>query len=310
MLYLLPMESFEVNGDDFAGRIDKFLSLKFAPHFSRTYFAHLIEEGLVLLNGAVAKKRMLVEEGDSVEVCFAEMPETDIQPENIPLDIVYEDKDIIVVNKPMGLVIHPAPGNWTGTFVNALIYHCHEVKEVGDPLRPGIVHRLDKDTTGLLVAAKHLEAQKKLIESFAKREVRKEYLAITSGKPRMGRIENLIGRDPKNRQRMAVVQEKGKNAITDVKILDFEDNLSLVHLVIETGRTHQIRVHLKYLGTPVLGDTVYGSETMNKKHDAPRPYLHAWKLQFPHPITGEPMAFEAPLAPDMRSIFPEKDPYS
>lgn len=297
------MESFEVNGDDAVGRIDKFLAQKFAPHFSRSYFTHLIDEGLVLINGVVVKKRMVVEDGDLVEVCFADMPETDLQPENIPLDIIYEDKDIIVVNKPKGLVIHPAPGNWTGTFVNGLLYHCHEIKEVGDPIRPGIVHRLDKDTTGLLVAAKHLESQKRLVESFSKREVKKEYLAVTSGKPRMGRLETLIGRDPKNRQRMAVVPEKGKQAITEVKILDFEENLSLVHLIIETGRTHQIRVHLKFLGTPVLGDTVYGSESMNKKHKAERPYLHAWKLHFPHPITKVPMSFEAPIPQDMSCVF-------
>lgn len=299
------METFEVGPEENPGRVDKFLALRFHPHFSRTYFAHLIQENLVLVNGEPIKKRESLKEGDVVEIYFADLPEADLTPENIPLDVVYEDKDIIVVNKPAGLVIHPAPGNWTGTFVNALLFHCHEVKEVGDPLRPGIVHRLDKDTTGLLVAAKHLESQKRLVESFAGRKVYKEYLAISFGTPREGRVETLIGRDLKNRQRMAVVKEKGKSAITEVKVLQTSEELSLVRLIIETGRTHQIRVHLKFLNAPVLGDAVYGKEAANKRLQADRPYLHAWRLKFPHPMTGEMMEFEAPIPADIAKVFPE-----
>ena len=190
------METFEVGADEKLERVDKFLARRFHPHFSRTYFAHLIQEGLVLVNGEPIKKREALKEGDWVEICFAALPEADLTPEAIPLEIVYEDRDVIVINKPAGLVIHPAPGHWSGTFVNALLYHCREVREVGDPLRPGIVHRLDKDTTGLLVAAKHLESQKRLVESFSGRKVYKEYLAVTFGKPQRGGSKPLSGAIP------------------------------------------------------------------------------------------------------------------
>lgn len=279
-------------------RADKLLAGRFAPHFSRTYFADLIEEGLILVNGQPIKKREKLSEGDVVEICFASRPETDLVPENIPLDILYEDADLLVINKPAGLVVHPAPGNWTGTFVNALLYHCKELKDVEGTLRPGIVHRLDKDTTGLLIAAKHLEAQKRLIECFSGRKVQKEYLALTHGKPKEGRLETLIGRDPKNRQKMAVLEEGGKTAISHIEILETKGELSAVKILIETGRTHQIRVHLKHLRAPILGDAVYGSTAINQRYQAARIFLHAWKLKFPHPFTNLPIELTAPIPQD------------
>ena len=286
---------FLVESSDQDVRIDKLLADRFHPHFSRTYFAALIKEGLILVNSQPIKKREKFKEGDVVEICFAHRPETDLQPENIPLEVVYEDKDLLVINKPCGMVVHPAPGNWTGTFVNALLYHCKELKEVSDTLRPGIVHRLDKETTGLLVAAKNLEAQKRLIEAFSGRKVYKEYFALTYGRPKEGRLETLIGRDPKNRQKMAVLEEGGKTAISHIEVLASKKELSLVKIIIETGRTHQIRVHLKYLKTPILGDTVYGSSSVNEKYRADRLFLHAWKLKLPHPFTGKLLETTAPI---------------
>ena len=297
------MELFEVQKDEAGFRIDQWLADKFKPQFSRTYFVELIDEGLVLINGESVKKREKVAPGDTVEVCFAERPGINLAPEPIPLDIVYEDKDLLVVNKPAGLVVHPAPGNESGTFVNALLYHCQGRVE-DKSLRPGIVHRLDKDTTGLLVAAKNLEAQKRLIHSFSNRNVKKEYLAITVGRPREGRLETKIGRDPKNRKKMAVLEktsEQGKTAITEIQVLKTKKELSWVRLILETGRTHQIRVHLQHLNTPILGDPLYGSRTANLRYKADNIYLHAWRLSFPHPTTGQILAFE--VTPTRLSSF-------
>lgn len=290
----MSSESFFVEPTEESKRIDKLLADRYAPYFSRTYFVDLIAEGLVVVNGELIKKRQKLQGGDCVEICFSARPGTDLQPEALPLDIIYEDSDLLVINKPPGLVVHPAPGNWTGTFVNALLYHCRELKNWNDTLRPGIVHRLDKDTTGLLVAAKNLEAQKRLIEAFSSRKVYKEYLTISFGRPKEGRLETLIGRDPKNRQKMAVLNEGGKTAITIIKNLKTARELSLNSVVIETGRTHQIRVHLKYLNAPVLGDGIYGSMSANKRYQVERPLLHAWKLKLPHPIKGEVLELEAP----------------
>lgn len=284
-------------------RIDKYLAAFFAPHFSRTYFSYLIEEGLVLLNGAPVKKRMLVQTGDTVEIAFAETPESELIPEAIPLNVLYEDSDIIVINKAAGMVVHPAPGNWSGTLVNALLHHVKTLKPEAGSLRPGIVHRLDKDTTGVLIAAKHPEAQRRLIQAFSGREVKKEYLAITTQKPAEGRLETRIGRDPKNRQQMAVLPEGGKEAISHVKVLAASGPLFGVEVLLETGRTHQIRVHLKHLKAPILGDPIYGSPSQNKKFGAERPYLHAWRLHLKHPMTQKPMIFEAPIPQDMSCVF-------
>jgi 23S rRNA pseudouridine1911/1915/1917 synthase len=277
-------------------RIDKLLANRFPAH-SRTYFQHLIENGFVLLNGEPVKKRISPEEGDEIEVCFQAHPEASLEPEAIPLEILYEDTHILAVNKAPGMVIHPAPGHWSGTFVNALLAHCQELAPTSDPLRPGIVHRLDKDTSGVLIAAKTLIAHQKLVELFANRKMEKLYLAICSGKPKNGVINMPIGRHPVHRKEMAVLPD-GREAITEIQVAAFNEKYSLVLAKPRTGRTHQIRVHLKHAGAPVLGDLVYNKRTGSDLQ--PRQLLHAYRLSFEHPMTGESMQFIAPIPDDMK----------
>lgn len=282
-------------------RLDKILAQRFERQ-SRTYFQYLIEENLVLLNGLPVKKRIKPEAGDEVEIEFVLTPEINLSPENIPLEILYEDDFILVVNKPVGMVVHPAPGNWSGTFVNALLHHCQTLKNVGNPLRPGIVHRLDKDTSGILVAAKTTEAQQKLIELFSSRKVKKEYLAICTGNPGNQKIEAPIGRHPVHRKKMVVI-ETGKPALSICKTLSCDGKLSVVQIELVTGRTHQIRVHLKHVGTAVLGDELYGSPQVNEKYGAKRQMLHAERIVFNHPITGKQLDLRAPIPDDMQTII-------
>ncbi len=290
-------EIFTITDQEAGERLDKLLSERFQDVHSRSYFQWLLEEKHVLLNGKPVKKRIRPKSGDEIEVRFIMTPEIDLEPENIPLNILFEDADIIVVNKPAAMVVHPGAGNWSGTFVNALLYHCKTLPE-GQLLRPGIVHRLDKETTGVLVAAKTVQAQQKLIELFSNRKVNKEYLAICLGNPGEGTIEAPIGRHPMHRQKMTV-RDEGRSAITHYKTVSSNHFLSVVEVGLETGRTHQIRVHMKHLGTPILGDPVYGCVSANKKHHCTRQMLHAWRIGFNHPITGKPMLFEAAPPDDM-----------
>lgn len=300
-------DTFFISEEEAGVRLDKILASRLSQAGSRTYFQYLIDEGKVLLNGSPIKKRNKPVAGDEVEIEYILAPELTLEAENIPLNIVYEDDDILVVNKAPGMVVHPATGNWTGTFVNALLFHCrNHIKASGnnDALRPGIVHRLDKDTSGLIVAAKTSQAQQKLIEMFADRRVYKEYLAICIGNPKDGVINAPIGRHPKNRKVMAVLEEGGgRPAITKHHSLSCDERLSLVSLVIETGRTHQIRVHMKHHGTPVLGDPVYGTPSFNAKLGVTRQMLHAHKLGFDHPITGKKMEFTAEIPQDMQKVI-------
>jgi 23S rRNA pseudouridine1911/1915/1917 synthase len=286
-----------VNPEDSGMRLDLFLKSRY-PEQSRTYFQHLIEENLVLVNGLLVKKREKLQEGDEVEVEFALTKELSLEPENIPLDIIFEDDDIIVINKPPGLVVHPAPGNWSKTFVNALLYHCSHLKDVGSNLRPGIVHRLDKDTTGLLVAAKTQKAHQNLVEAFAQRKVHKEYLAICLGSVKEERIETKIKRHPVKRKEMVASREEGKIAVTHVFPIGKKADFSFVQFVLETGRTHQIRVHMKYKNTPILGDEIYGNTQVNNQKKTSRQLLHAYRLDFEHPVTKAKLSFEAPIPND------------
>lgn len=290
-------DSIIVTEEESGNRLDKILACRYSGIKSRTYFQTLIDDGHVLLNGSPVKKRILPKAGDEIQIYFVLTPEIGLTPENIPLEILYEDDAIIVVNKPAGLVVHPAVGNWTGTFVNALLYHCQELMATGS-VRPGIVHRLDKDTSGVLVAAKSSIAHEKLVELFATRQVYKEYLAICLGNPGNTELSGAIGRHPINRKMMTVL-ETGKPALTYCKTLGCDGKLSLVQIELATGRTHQIRVHMKHHGTPILGDAVYGNATANAKYGALRQMLHAKKLCFKHPVTGKSMEFEAPLPKDM-----------
>lgn len=279
-------------------RIDKLLADRF-PAYSRTYFQHIIDQGCVLLNGDLVKKRVCPEEGDEIEVCFQAMPGPSLAPEAIPLEILYEDDHILAINKPPGMVVHPAPGHWSGTFVNALLAHCANVAPCDDPLRPGIVHRLDKDTSGVLIAAKTLPAHQRLIEAFSKRRVDKLYLAVCCGKPANGTIQAPIGRHPVHRKEMAVLSD-GREAISEVQTAAFNEKLSLVLIRPKTGRTHQIRVHLKHIGSPVLGDPIYGNERLNQALSPERLLLHAYRLSFDHPITGAPIRLSAPIPEDLK----------
>lgn len=282
-------------------RLDKILAKRFEERQSRTYFQYLIEENLVLLNGLPVKKRIKPEEGDEVEIQFVLTPEINLEPENIPLDILFEDEHILVINKPVGMVVHPAPGNWSGTFVNALLYHCRNLHSQPESNRPGIVHRLDKETSGVLVAAKTAYSQQRLTEMFASRKVEKEYVAICVGNPGTKEITAPIGRHPVNRKQMAIV-EGGREAISRCNTLKTNGKLSIVKIQLITGRTHQIRVHMKHIGTPVLGDMTYGNMDANKKYGVSRQMLHAEKLAFPHPVTGEKVVFVAPIPTDMKTL--------
>ncbi len=278
-------------------RIDKLLSNRF-PNYSRTYFQILIEQGFVFLNGDPIKKRVCPEEGDEIEVFFQAIKGPSLEPENIPLDILYEDEHILAINKPPGMVVHPAPGHWSGTFVNALLAHCDHI-ESQDSLRPGIVHRLDKETSGILLAAKTLLAHQKLIEQFSLREIEKTYLAICSGRPQNTTISAPIGRHPVHRKEMAVLTD-GKEAISKVQTLAFNHQLAFALIQPKTGRTHQIRVHLKHIGCPILGDSSYGSDKLNQSLNPERLLLHAYQLQFKHPITQLPIRLLAPIPEDFK----------
>lgn len=300
-----------VTEDEAGERLDKLLASRFKEVYSRTYFQYLIDEHLVLLNGEPIKKRVKPQSGDEIEVQFASVPEIELHPEPIPLDILYEDEYLLAINKPAGLVVHPAPGNWSGTFVNGLLYHCGKLpwQDQTQALRPGIVHRLDKDTSGVLVAVKTLEMQQKLTALFASRQVYKEYLAVCIGSPSDGVISAPIGRHPIYRKQMAVVPN-GKPAVSTIKKLGSNDKLSVLQVIITTGRTHQIRVHLKYKGTPVLGDSLYGNIGLNKYHNAQRQLLHAILVSFRHPLTGKEIELRAPLPDDIHRFVRRMIPCS
>ncbi len=275
-------------------RLDKVLKDRFRD-LSRTYFQWLISEGYVSVNGAIVKKSAKLSTGDEVEVQFAHTDELDLTPENIPLNILYEDDHMIAINKPAGLVVHPGPGNWKGTFVNALLYHVKTLERTDD-IRPGIVHRLDKDTSGVLIAAKTAKMHAMLSQLFLERKIEKRYLALCHGKPQKQVIDAPIGRHKTNRKLMAVV-EGGKAARTHIDVIASNNTYSLLDILLETGRTHQIRVHLEHIHFPIIGDEVYGKPLLGAK----RQLLHASSLAFLHPITKENLFLKAPLPEDMQS---------
>lgn len=291
-------------------RLDKKI-LETHPDFSRSRIEGLIKSGFVTVNGAVAEKAgMKVGDDDEVVVEIPPPVPAIPEPEAIALDIVYEDDDIIVINKMPGMVVHPAPGHFTGTLVNALLHHCPNLSGIGGVARPGIVHRLDQDTSGLIVVAKSQKAMDGLVKAFASHKaIEKTYLAVCHGRPRLdaGRIENLIGRHPVDRKRMAIVEKNGKTAITNWKVLskNTAQPISIIECRIETGRTHQIRVHTASLGTPVIGDKVYGKSALDKRLEPipARQMLHAWKLKLYHPVTSKIMEFTAPIPTDMQAYI-------
>jgi 23S rRNA pseudouridine1911/1915/1917 synthase len=275
-------------------RLDKYVSAK-CPEFSRTQVQRLSESGNITVNGAAAKSSQKLEIGDQVRIVIPPPIPSTLTPEAIPLQILYEDKDLMVVDKPAGLTVHPAPGHFTHTLANAVLAHCPEI-DTGESNRPGIVHRLDKDTSGLIIIAKNRPAHIKLAEQFKSRTVKKVYQALVRGHltPEQGTIEAGIGRDPRDRKRMAVVS-RGREARTEYKVLRYIDNYSLLEVRPKTGRTHQIRVHLAAIGFPVVGDATYGARSSYLS----RQFLHAYKLGFKLPSTGEYCEFESPLPPDL-----------
>jgi 23S rRNA pseudouridine1911/1915/1917 synthase len=286
-------------------RLDLFL-VKSLPEFSRSRIQQLIREGFVRLNGAIMRPHQSVRTGDKIEVTEPPPEKIQTEPEAIPLTILYEDDDLIVINKASGMTVHPGAGHREHTLVSALLHHCSTLSGIGGKERPGIVHRLDKETSGCLVAAKNDVAHRELSEQFAARTVEKIYLALVAGKLRKetGIIENKIGRHPVHRQRMSVSSPRGRSAITEYRVLRSNEQASLVECKLHTGRTHQIRVHLHHLGHPVLGDKIYGPRVAK---DFSRQMLHAWKLGFHHPRTGEWKQLEAALPDDFQRAIAASD---
>ncbi len=263
---------------------------------SRTLSATLIEDGNVLLNGKTAKKRAIVNIGDEIVVEMPELREIEAVPQNIPIDVVYEDDELLVVNKPKGMVVHPAPGNSDGTLVNALLYHCKgKLSGINGVIRPGIVHRIDKDTSGLLIVAKTDMAHKCLAEQIREHSFTRQYEAVVYGnvKNDSGTVDAPIGRDPKNRQRMAVVFINSKKAVTHYEVVNRYEGFTHMRFNLETGRTHQIRVHMASIGHPIVGDAVYGPKKVITVLNGQ--CLHAGKIGFVHPTTDEYMEFSSPL---------------
>ena len=286
-------------------RIDKFLSV-LVPDCSRNAIQKLIEQGNVTIGGTPVNKKYKVNTDDEILVVTGELKPLDAEPENIPLDIVYEDDDLLVVNKPRGMVVHPAPGNYTGTLVNALLYHCKDsLSGINGVLRPGIVHRIDKDTSGLLIVAKNDKAHMGLAEQIKEHSFTREYNAVICGhlKDQEGTVNAPIGRNPKDRKKMCVTKQNSKNAITHYSVIEEYNGYSHICLKLETGRTHQIRVHMAHLGHPVAGDLVYGHD--KKSAELNGQCLHAIKIGFVHPIKNEYMEFSSDL-PDYFKGFIDK----
>jgi len=284
---------FRVETAAVGARLDQFLAASVSA-LSRVRIQDLIKAGHVTLNGHATKPNARLRAGDAITLVEPPPVSTETVPEAIALDVLFEDDDLIVLNKAAGIVVHPAAGNWSGTIVNALLHHCRALSGIGGELRPGIVHRLDKETSGCLVAAKNDVAHQSLAKQFAGREVTKIYLALAAGKFRQasGVIEESIARDPVRRKRMAI-SAVGRAAKTSYRVLRELPVGTLVECTLHTGRTHQIRVHLEHICHPLLGDPVYG-----KRGRFARQMLHAWRLGFGHPRTGERMNFESPIPPD------------
>ena len=295
-----PIE-FVVSADDAKLRLDHFLA-KGLPEYSRSRLQQLIRSGFVRVNGATTRPRHIVRRGDKIDLIEPPLEKIDVRPEPIPLEVLFEDGDLIVINKPAGLTVHPGAGHREHTLVNALLSHCATLSGIGGKERPGIVHRLDKETSGCLVVAKNDTAHRELSKQFAARTVEKIYLALVAGKLRKpsGVIEEKIGRHPIHRQRMSATSPRGRSAKTEYRVIRSSDHASLVECRLHSGRTHQIRVHLHHLSHPVLGDKIYAPRFAK---NFPRQMLHAWKLGFHHPRTGEWKHFEAPLPADFATAI-------
>jgi 23S rRNA pseudouridine1911/1915/1917 synthase len=283
-------------------RLDHFLAQNLQD-VSRSQLNSSIRAGLILVDGSSKKSSYRLKAGDRITGSVHSSPSVDVEPEDIPLSILFEDEFLLVISKPPGLVVHPGSGNQTGTLVHGLLFHCGSIAGVGDCIRPGLVHRLDKDTSGVMVVAKREDVHRKLVDAFKARTVNKEYIALLQGilSQKQGRLVTAIGRHPIHRQKMAVREVGGRYAATNWKVLkEFRGRYSLVMVQIETGRTHQIRVHMAHLGHPVVGDSVYGGGFQDKFS---RQLLHASRIQFVHPMTGVTLDVEAPIWPDFLEVL-------
>ena len=274
-------------------RLDKIVAKKM-PEFSRTRIQEMINHGLVLVNQKMEKPSYKIKIGDQIEIIVVDNTDLDLEPENIPLNIVYEDNDIIVVDKPSGMIVHPSPGIVHGTLVNALLYHCDDLSGINGVNRPGIVHRIDKETSGLLVVAKNDHAHRMLSQQLRNHDMTRSYIALVHGliPHQHGKVDAPIGRDSKDRQKMAVTMHNSKRAVTNFTVLRRYRSMSLIECRLETGRTHQIRVHMSYIGYPVYGDPKYGWRKDDQTYGQ---FLHAKKLGFIHPTTNKYMEFESEL---------------
>lgn len=293
---------FEIEEQQIGKRLDAFLSENIEGQ-SRSYIQKLIEQDAVLVKGKPSKSNYKLRIGDNIEVCIPDPVPLDVVAEDIELNIVYEDEDVIVLNKPQGMVVHPAHGNYTGTIVNALLSHCDNLSGINGVMRPGIVHRIDKDTSGIIIIAKNNEAHVSLSEQLKEHSITRRYTALVEGvvKPDEGTIETMIGRNPRNRKEMAIVSRNGKRAVTHYTVLERFENYTLIEARLETGRTHQIRVHMAHIGHPIVGDPVYGFK--KQKFHTEGQLLHARVLGFIHPRLGEYREFEAPLPDYFVSIL-------
>ena len=299
---------FVVEPEQDGTRLDSFLAALLPDH-SRSQIQRLIKEGKVKGHGA-SKAGTIVRAGQQYEVDIpAPLPATPV-PEELPLRIIYQDPDLVVLDKPAGMVVHPAAGHSSGTLVNALLHHVKDLSGVGGELRPGIVHRLDRGTSGVMVVAKHDRAHQELSRQFADREVEKEYVALVWGVVQAGRrIDAAIGRDPEHRQKMSTRARRARSAVTRITFARHYEGVSLLRVAIATGRTHQIRVHLSAIGHPIVGDATYGGARrrvvahLRAVQRLERPFLHAERLAFTHPIDGRRIEFESPLPPDLQSVL-------
>mgnify|MGYP000165204378 FL=1 len=295
------LETVTAEAEDAGTRADVFLAAKLGV--SRSNMQKLLEDGRVKRGEKIIKANYKVRAGEMFVVDIPEPEPIEAVPENIPLDIIYEDDDVVVLNKARGMVVHPAPGNYTGTLVNALLYHCSNLSGINSAIRPGIVHRLDKDTSGIMIVAKNDAAHISLSQQIQSKTAVRTYLAVVRGniKTDSGTIETQIARDKTDRKKMSVVKEGGRDAITDYEVLERFGKYTLVRCKLRTGRTHQIRVHMEYLGYPLVGDPKYSP--MKTPFGIKGQALHSHTLEFTHPRTGERMKFEAPLPEDMHKII-------
>ena len=295
--------TFAAEKEDVGTRIDVFLAENMED-LSRSGVQKLIDEGMITLNGGKTKANYKLREKDIIDVTVPEVKEVEILPEDIPLDILYEDSDVIVVNKPQGMVVHPAPGHTSGTLVNALMFHCgDDLSGINGEKRPGIVHRIDKDTSGVLMIAKNDMAHQSLAAQLAEHSITRKYNAVVYNgfNEDEGTVDQPIGRNPQDRKKMAVTQKHSRHAVTHYRVIERMEKFTLIEAQLETGRTHQIRVHMTYIGHPLLGDPVYGPKKQPISLEGQA--LHARVLGFIHPRTGEYMEFEAPLPPHFEALL-------